>query len=79
MAGSRHRISHDRRLPSLKVIDGTDADAGNTFLQLEHLRVVGRNDQDFLQPDRRLDAIAVQPRRPTAPRSREAVRYVIEG
>jgi hypothetical protein len=63
-AGRRHRIDHDRCLPSLKFVLGSDTGAGDAFLKLEHLRVIGRNDQDVLQPVPRFNAVAVNPCRP---------------
>lgn len=65
MAGRRHRIDHDRCLPSLKLVHGPDASTWNTLLKLEYLGVVGRNDKYFFQPYRRLDALAVDPGRLT--------------
>jgi hypothetical protein len=56
-----HRMDHDWRLLSLKLIDGTDARAWQSLLKLEDLRIVGSDDQNVLQPDDGLLPRAVNP------------------
>ncbi len=46
MRRGRHRINHDRRLLSLKLVDGTDTRARQSLLKLKDLRVVGGDDHD---------------------------------
>jgi hypothetical protein len=46
MARCRHRIDGDRCFLPLKLIDGADAGLRQTLLYLEHLGVVGRDDED---------------------------------
>ena len=61
MGRSGHRINHDWRLLTLELVDGADASPLDSVLQLEHLGVVGRNDQDVVEPNRAFDAVAVDP------------------
>jgi hypothetical protein len=68
LARCRHRINDDRRFLPLKLIDGPYPSAGQPFLKLEDLSVVGRDDQDIIESDRLFDASAIDPGRAGAQR-----------
>ena len=50
-------------LPAPETFDGADARAGQPLLQFEDLRVVGRDDEDVVECDRRFLTVAVDPGR----------------
>ena len=63
VTGGRHGINDNRSLLALKFVYGADASAGNALLQLEDLRIVGRDDQDIVERNLSLVRVSIHPSR----------------
>jgi hypothetical protein len=57
-----HGKDHDRRFLALELVHRANACPRQTVLQLEHLRVVGRDDQNIVQGDGAFLAVTIDPR-----------------
>jgi hypothetical protein len=57
----RHGINHDRRLLSLELMDRPDPGSWYSILEIEHLRIVRRDDQNILQSNGSLHSLPIHP------------------